>query len=360
MFLVRLVRRPSDTVPGHAGDRLERSRTVRSAAGPRRHAVTLPLALALGVLAVPLAAGGQPPGKVPRVGILRAGILPAGDLFMEPFRQGLRDLGYVEGQNILLEFRSAEGKPERFPALAADLVRSKVDIIVASGTAGIRAARKASTTIPIIMAVHGNPVEVGFVNSLARPGGNITGLSFMNPELSAKRVELLKELVPKLRRVVALWDPTTLRLNADVTSRAAQSLGLELEVIEARGRADFASAFAAARRQRAGAVIPLASPVFVSERRVLVDLAARHRLPAVYETREFVDEGGLVSYGAHYPDLFRRAAVYVDKILKGAKPADLPVEQPMRFELVINLKTAKTLGVTFPQSIFIRTDQVIQ
>ncbi len=318
------------------------------------------VAVAFGLLFAPLAAGGQPPGKVPRVGILRAGIQPVGDPFVEPFRQGLRDLGYVEGQNILLEYRSAEGKPERFPALAADLVRSKVDIIVASGTAAIRAAQEASTTIPIIMAVHGSPVEVGFVKSLARPGGNITGLSFMNPELSAKRVELLKELAPKLRRVVALWDPTTPRLNADDTGRAARSLGLHLEVIEARGRADFASAFAVARRQRAGAVIPLASPIFASERRVLVDLAAKHRLPAIYENREFVDEGGLVSYGAHYPDLFRRAAVYVDKILKGAKPADLPVEQPTRFELVVNQKTAKALGLTLPQTILIRADQVIQ
>ena len=321
--------------------------------------VVLIVALAFGGLAPLPLARAQPPGKIPRVGILRAGILPAGDPFIEPFRQGLRDLGYVEGQNILLEFRSAGGKPERFPALAADLVRLKVDIIVASGTAGIRAAREASTTIPIIMAVHGSPVEAGFVNSLARPGGNITGLSFVNAELSAKRVELLKELIPKVRRVVAFWDPTTPRLNADVTDRAARSLGLQLEVIEARGRADFAGAFAATGRQRAGAVIPLASPVFVSERRVLVDLAARHRLPAMYETREFVDEGGLASYGAHYPDLFRRAAVFVDKILKGAKPADLPVEQPTRFELVVNMKTAKALGLTIPPSILVRADQVI-
>ncbi len=317
------------------------------------------VAVAFGLLFAPLAAGGQPQGKIPRVGILRAGSL-VGDYFAEPFRQGLRELGYVEGQNILLEFRWAEGKPERFPALANDLVQSKVDIIMTSGTAGTRAAREASTTIPIIMAVVGNPVEDGLVNSLARPGGNITGLSMMNPELTAKRLELLKEMVPKLRRVVALQGPTSSRLIADVTSRAAQSLGLHLEVIEARGRADFASAFAAARRQRADAVIPLASPVFASERRVLVDLAAKHRLPAMYETREFVDEGGLASYGAHYPDLFRRAAVYVDKILKGAKPADLPVEQATRFEFVINLKTAKALGLTIPQSILIRADQVIQ
>ncbi len=266
----------------------------------------------------------------------------------------------MEGQNIHLEIRSAEGKPERFPALAADLVRSNVDIILTSGTTGTRAAREASTTIPIIMAIVGNPVEDGLVNSLARPGGNITGLSMMNPELTAKRVELLKELVPKLRRVVALWEPTSSRLTADITSRAARSLGLHLEVIEVRGRADFASAFAAARRQRAGAVIPLAHPVFVAERKVLVDLAAKHRLPAIYETREFVDEGGLVSYGPHYPDLFRRAAVFVDKILKGAKPADLPVEQPTRFELIVNQKTAKALGLTLPQSILIRAEQVIQ
>ena len=265
----------------------------------------------------------------------------------------------------MIEYRDAEGKPERLPALAAELVALKVDVIVAPNTAQALAAKQATRTLPIVFAFVADPVASGLVTSLARPGGNVTGLSSLTPELVGKRLELLTQAVPGVSRVAVLWQPGAqgertdkdMLKGADVAARA---LGVRLQFVEARGPADFDRAFSDMTRARAGALTVLGSTMFISERRRLVDLAAKNRLPAVYARREYVDAGGLMSYGPNLADLFRRAATYVDKILKGAKPADLPVEQPTKFELVINLKTAKALGLTIPQSLLGRADEVIQ
>jgi putative ABC transport system substrate-binding protein len=281
------------------------------------------------------------------------------------FRQGMRDLGYVEGRNFVLEFRDAEGKLERLPALAAELVALKVDVIMVGGTLAALAAKQATTTIPIVFASAVDPVADGLVTSLARPGGNVTGLSALAPELAGKRLELLKQAVPGVGRVAVLWQPggfgertvNDLRREADVAARA---LGVRLQFFEARGPDDFDRAFSDMANARASATTLLGGTMFLIERRRLVDLAAKNRLPAVYGLREYVDAGGLMSYGPNNADLFRRAATYVVKILKGAKPGDLPVEQPTKFELVINLKTAKALGITIPQSVLGRADEVIQ
>jgi len=285
----------------------------------------------------------------------------------EAFRQGLRDLGYVEGRNVVIEYRSAEGKYERFPALAAELVALKVDVIVAAGsTPAALAAKQATRTILIVFASAADPVASGLVTSLARPGGNVTGLSTVGSELVGKRLEQLKQAVPGVSRVAVLWQPQGVlgeRTRKDMLKEAdvaARALGVRLQFVEARGPADFDRAFSDMTRARAGALTVLGSPTFLNERRRLVDLAAKNRLPAVYTVREFVDAGGLMSYGPNLADLFRRAATYVDKILKGAKPADLPVEQPTKFELVINLKAAKALGLTIPQSLLGRADQVVE
>ncbi len=283
----------------------------------------------------------------------------------EAFRQGLRDLGYVEGRDIVIEFRSAEGKLERFPALAAELVALKVDVIVAANTSAALAAKQATTTVPIVFAGPTDPVTSGLVTSLARPGGNVTGLSNLVPELVGKWLELLKQAVSGVSRVAALWQPGGLgeRTEKDILTRAevaGRALGVRLQFVEARGPGDFDRAFSDMTKARAGALTVLPSGMFINERNRLVDLAAKNRLPAVYPWREFIDAGGLMAYGPNLPDLFRRAATYVDKILKGARPADLPVEQPTKFELVINMKTAKALGLTIPQSLLGRADQVIQ
>ena len=321
--------------------------------------------LASGLLAAPLAAEAQQAAKVPRIGYLSIN-LAGGPHMTEGFRQGLHDLGYVEGRNVVIEFRDAEGKLERLPALAAELVALKVDVIfVGGGTRVTLAAMQATKTIPIVFTGVGDPVESGLVTSLARPGGNVTGLSNLGPELVGKRLELLKQAVPGVDRVAVLWLPGALGertdkdmlTGADVASRA---LGLRLQFVEARGADEFVRAFSDMSSARAGALAVLPSNRFLRERIRLVDLAAEKRLPAVYTSREFVDAGGLMSYGANEPDLFRRAATYVDKILKGAKPADLPVEQPTKFELVINLKNAKDLGLTIPQSVLARANEVIQ
>jgi putative ABC transport system substrate-binding protein len=319
--------------------------------------------LAGGLLAAPLAAEAQQAAKVARIGWLaNTAALPH---LREAFLQGLRDLGYVEGRNVVIEYRNAEGKSDRLPALAAELVALKVDVIVAPPTVAALAAKHATKTIPIVFAGAADPVTDGLVTSLARPGGNVTGLSSLTPELVGKRLEQLTQAVPGVTRVAALWQPggagertdrDTLK-GADVAARA---LGVRLQVVDARGPEDFDRAFSDMTRARAGALTVLGSAMFNSERRRLVNLAAKHRLPAVYQWREFVDTGGLMSYGANLADLNRRAAVYVDKILKGAKPGDLPVEQPTKFELAINLKTAKALGLTIPQSVLGRADEVIQ
>jgi len=316
------------------------------------------------LLATPLAADGQQAAKVARIGHLSPN-LAAGPHLRDAFLQGLRDLGYVEGRNVVIEYRDAEGKLERLPALAAELVALKVDVILAEGgTLGPRVAMRATTTIPIVF-VAGDPVGSGLVTSLSRPGGNVTGLSNLAAEVVGKRLELLKQALPGVDRVAVLRQPLALgeRVATDMLRAAdvaARALGVQPQFIEARGPDEFARAFSAMTSARAGALTVLPSNMFVRERRRLVDLAAKNRLPAVYTSREFVDAGGLMSYGAHQPDLFRRAATYVDKILKGAKPGDLPIEQPTKFELVINLKTAKDLGLTIPPSVLARADDLIQ
>ncbi len=316
--------------------------------------------LALGIFAAPVAAQGQPPTKVLRIGYLTA--RSGGSHLDDAFRQGLRELGYTEGENIAILHRSSEGISERLPDLAAELVRLKADVIVAATTPAIHAAQQATRTIPIVMAVSHDPVETGFVASLARPGGNITGLSFQSPESSAKQLELLKGAVPRVSRVAVLWNapgPIGARMLTE-TGRAAQSLGVQLQSLEVRDSGDLGKAFQAATRRRAGALLVLAGPVLFTHRKRIVELAAESRLPAMYGITEYAKDGGLMAYAPNLLNMYRRAATFVDKILKGAKPADLPVEQPTRFELVINLKTAKALGLTIPPSILIRADHVIQ
>jgi putative ABC transport system substrate-binding protein len=317
-----------------------------------------------GLLAAPLSAEGQQAAKIARIGYLSPN-LAASPHLPEAFRQGLRNLGYVEGRNVVIEYRDAEGKPERLPALAAELVALKVDVIVAPGTPQALAARQATRTLPIVFATAADPVESGLVTSLARPAGNVTGLSILAPALVGKRLELLTQAVPGVSRVAVLWQPGghDERTDKDILKAAevaARALGVQLQVVEARGPADFDRAFSDMTRARAGALTVLTGIMFLNERRRLVDLTARNRVPAVYGGRDFVHAGGLLSYGPNLADLYRRAATYVDKILKGAKPGDLPVEQPTKFELVINLKTAKALGLTIPPALLQRADQVIE
>jgi ABC-type uncharacterized transport system substrate-binding protein len=306
-------------------------------------AVILTLSLALAPLAVEAQ---QATANVARIGMLADATSPH---LLEAFLQGLRDLGYVEGRNLVIEYRDAEGKPERLPALAAELVALKVDVIVAGNTPQTLAAKQATRTIPIVFSFALDPVTDGLVTSLARPGGNVTGLSFLAPELVGKRLELLTQAVPRVSRVAVLWQPggQAERTEKDLQTAAevaARALGVRLQFVEARGPADIDRAFSDMTRARAGALTVLGSAMLFNQRRRLVDLAAKNRLPAVYGLREYVDAGGLIAYGTNGADLFRRAATFVDKILKGAKPADLPVEQPTKFELVINLKTAKTFS----------------
>jgi putative ABC transport system substrate-binding protein len=312
--------------------------------------------LAGSLLAAPLAAEAQQPGKVYRLGVLSLGT--ASTPYQQAFREGLRELGYVEGQNLLVEFRGADGREAKLTELAADVVRLKPDVILATGSAATAAARKATASIPIV-AVTGDPVGSRFVSSLAHPGGNTTGLAILAPDMSTKWVELVKELVPRASRVAVLAEGQTGSGQLRAMEPAARRLGLQLLVHDVGALEDIEPAFKAAVRERADAVVPLSSPLFFEHRRI-VELAARHRLPAVYEHRQFTEAGGLVSYGPNISIIYRRAAVYVDKILKGAKPADLPVEQASTFELVINLKTAKALGLTIPQSLLARADEVIQ
>jgi len=281
---------------------------------------------------------------------------------IEAFRQGLRELGYVEGKTIGIEWRYAEGKADRLPGLAAELVRHKVDVIVTSGPAATRAAKQATVTISIVTAQDPDPVGNGLVASLARPGGNITGLSTLAPEMDGKRLELVKDIIPRLSRVAVLASSTTPG-NAQAlkeTELAAQALGVQLQFLDVLSPKTIETAFRAAAKGRADALLVLQSPVFVNERTQLAGLAVKSRLPTIYDRREFVDDGGLICYGTNFVDLSRRAATYVDKILKGAKPADLPVEQPTKFEFVINLKAAKRIGLTIPPNVLARADQVVK
>jgi ABC-type uncharacterized transport system substrate-binding protein len=326
--------------------------------------IGLAVVLVASLVLAPLALEAQQAAGIPRIGYLGTN-LAASPHLPEAFRQGLRDLGYVEGRNVVIEYRSAEGKLERFPTLAAELVALKVDVILATSTPAALAAKQATRTIPIVFAAVADSVASGLVTSLARPGGNVTGLSMLTSELVGKRLELLKQAVPGVSRVAVLWQPGDYgeRTEKDILKEAevtARALGVRLQVVEARGPQDFDSAFSDMARARAGALIVLGSTMFFTERRRLVDLAAKHRLPAVYSARDSVDAGGLMSYGANLADMFRRAATYVDRILKGAKPAELPIERPTKFELVINLKPAKALGLTIPGSVLLRADQVIE
>jgi putative ABC transport system substrate-binding protein len=322
------------------------------------------LIFALGVLLMPLAAEPQPGGQQPKGGHTIGLLAPSGTSphLWDAFRDGLGERGYTEGRNLTIHFRSAEGQPERLPSLAAELVSLKVDVIVTAGQPAIRAAMQATRTIPIVMAVSGDAVATGLVANLARPGGNLTGMSILAPDLSGKRLQILKEIVPPLSRVAMLWNPANQdsQINARATQSAAKELGLTIQSVEARESSQLEAAFTAMTDARAGGLFVLADPFTIGQRKRIVDLAARHKLPDVYFWKEFVEAGGLVSYGPSFVEMFRRAAVYVDRILKGANPAGLPVEQPIKFELAINLKTAKALGLTIPQSILVRADHIMQ
>ena len=313
-----------------------------------------------GALAVPLAAEAQKATKIPRIGVLLSNSQASHSTDIEGFRLGLRDRGYAEGRNIALEYRYGDGKLDRLPRLAAELVGLDVDLIVTSGTPPTRAAQRATTTVPIVMTLVSNPIRAGFVAGLAKPGGNITGMTSITAELSAKRLELLKDAFPSVSRVAILLDPEVIGTLQD-TRVGAEALGVKLLSLEVRGpNPDFEGAFRTATRERVGALLVASGPTTELHRKRIVDLAAKSRLPSMYGSSEFVKLGGLMCYAPNYPDLFRQAATYVDKILKGAKPADLPVQEPTKFDLVINLKTAKALGLTIPPSLLARADQVIE
>jgi putative ABC transport system substrate-binding protein len=311
-----------------------------------------------GLLAAPHAGEAQAPTKVPRIGFLVAQPTAISGPYLEAFRQGLRELGYVEGQNIAFESRSAEGKYERLPALAADLVRMNVDVVVTSAPPAATAAKQATSTIPIVFTSAIAPDASGLVVSLARPGGNVTGLALMGREVVGKHLELLKEVAPRVSRVAILQNPA--RPGLREVEGAARSLGLQLHVVQASTAAEIDAAFAEMRSQRPAGVLVLRDPFFFQRRTQIVALAAKSRLPAVYGFREDAEAGGLMAYAPNILQMWRRSATYVDKILKGAKPGDLPIEQPSKFELIINLKTAKALGLTIPPSLLARADQVIE
>jgi ABC-type uncharacterized transport system substrate-binding protein len=316
-----------------------------------------------GVLAAPLVAEEQPAGKVYRIGSLEFSVPdPARQALWNGFRQRMRELGYVEGQNVTFEPRWAHDDTDRLSKLAAELVDLKVDVIVTAGLISALAAKRATATIPIVMATGAHPVAVGLVANLSQPGGNVTGITTISRELIAKRLELLRLVAPRASRIAILWDGTSpaSRTAVDGTEEAAKRAGFTIHSVLARGSADIETAFATVVRSRVGGLNIVPSPMFFFNRKRLADLAMKHRLPTVVGLREYAEAGGLISYGVDNSDMFRGAAVYVDKILKGAKPADLPVEQPTKFEFVINLKTAKALGLTIPQTLLQRADQVIQ
>jgi len=327
-----------------------------------RWALALIGALTLSALVEPFPANAQPAPKVPRIGVLHAATPAAVSQNVEAFRQGLREHGYVEGQNVVVERRFGEARPERIAEAAAELVRLKVDVVVTSTDVAIAAIKRQTQTIPIVMASSTDPVGTGLVASLARPGGNVTGLSNISPELNAKRLELLREAVPGLSRVAIMWNPEVRGAVLDYkeTESAARSLRLQLQSVEVSRADDFDRAFSALTTGRAQALIVVPFPVAFTNRDQIASLAEKHRLPSMHGQREYADAGGLIAYGPNGADQWRRTATYVDKILKGAKPGDLPIEQPTKFELVINVKTAKALGLTIPPSLLRRADEVIQ
>jgi putative ABC transport system substrate-binding protein len=325
----------------------------------RRRLVVL---LMLAVVLVPAAAGAQAAGKIYRIGVLETTSTTGNAVNLAAFRQGLQEAGYVVGRNVVLEYRYAEGRPERFKELAAELVRLNVDVILTRGTPAVLAAKGATRTIPIVMAASGDPILSGIVPSLARPGGNVTGLSSITVEVNGKRLELLRALLPKLSRIAVLLNmdnPNNVLQRTEIES-VGRTLGIQAQILDLRKAEDIAPAFDAAMRHKAEAMVVVIEAITQANLGPIVQLAARHRLPAIYASREFVDGGGLVAYGVNYADLYRRAARYVDKIFKGAKPADLPIEQPTTFELLVNRKTAQALGLTIPQSVLMRADQVIE
>ena len=314
------------------------------------------------LFALCFSAEAQQPKKVPRIGFLGSASPSAISTRIEAFRQGLRELGYVEGKNIVIEYRWAEGKIERLPDLATELVRLQLEVIVTAGPSSTRPVKEATSTIPIVMAFDNDPVGSGFVTSLARPGGNITGLSTLAPEISGKQLALLKEIVPRLSRVAVLGNSTNPgnAQSLKETELAAGALKVQFQYLDVQDHKDIETTFQAATKGRAEAVLVLQNPVLTSHRKQLVDLTVKGRFPAIYDRGEFVEEGGLMTYAVSSTDLFRRAATYVDKILKGAKPADLPVEQPTKFEFVVNLKAAKQIGLTIPPNVLARADKVIR
>ncbi len=318
--------------------------------------------LAFSLLMALRAAEAQQAGKVYRIGVLER-ISPALNAAnFDAFRQGLQELGYVEGRNLVIEYRSADGRPERFPDLATELVHLNVDLILTRGTPATLAAKKATGTLPVVMAASGDPVGAGVVASLARPGGNVTGLSAVVADLMGKRLELLREVLPAVSQIAAILNMSNpaIVLEWKELEMAAQRLGVQLQLLDVRTPEDLERAFDASIRQHVGALVVGIDDLTQMHKRVIVELAAKHWLPAIYASREFVDAGGLITYGVSYPHLYHRAAGFVDKILRGAKPADLPIEQPMKFELVINLKTAQALGLTIPPIVLFRADEVIQ
>ena len=315
------------------------------------------------LFALCFSAEAQQPTKIPQIGFLFVSSLSSNSARIEAFHQGLRDLGYIEGKNIAIEWRSAEGRPDRVPALAAELARLKTDLIVTAGPAATRPAKDATVTIPIVMAQDTDPVGNGFVTSLARPGGNITGLSNLAPEIGGKQLEILKEIVPKLSRVALLGTSSTNPANAQQLreiERAAGAFKVQLQHLVVLSPKDIETAFRGATKGQADALLVQQGSIFNSHRTQIVKLAVKSRLPAIYSHSQYVIDGGLMTYGASLPDLDRRAATYVDKILKGSKPADLPVEQPTKFELIINLKAAKQIGLTIPPNVLARADKVIK
>jgi len=315
-----------------------------------------------GLLAAPLAAGAQEPGKVYRVGLLEVVPATSNATNLAAFRQGLKELGFAEGQNVVMEYRSADGRPERFPGLAEELLRVKIDVIVTRGTPAAIAAKQATGKIPIVMASSGDPLSTGLVASLAHPGGNVTGLSAIATDVEGKQLELIKEIVPRITRIGFLFNMSNPVRRAEwkEAESLAHSAGVQAKLIDVRRADDIDAALDGAIRERLGALAVGIDPVTQANRERIAQALIKRHLPSMSREREFVEAGGLMSYGVHYPDLYRRAGVYVGKILKGAKPADLPVEQPTKFELVINLKTAKALGLTIPPSLLARADQVIE
>jgi putative ABC transport system substrate-binding protein len=314
------------------------------------------------LFAVAIIAEAQQPTKVPRIGYLSSASPSAGSSRIEAFRQGLRELGYVEGKSLVVEWRYAEGKLDRLPALAAELVRLKVDIIVSASPPVTGAAKDATVTIPIVMAHDPDPVGNGFVASLARPGGNITGLASLAPELSGKRLELLREIIPRLARVAVLTystEPGYAQVLREI-ELAAGAFKVQLQLVDVLDPKDIETSFRTTTKGRADAILMMNSPVFIAHRKQVANLAVKNRLPAMYYSTEFVEDGGLMSNGVSFTDLYRRAPTYVDKLLKGAKPADLPVEQPKKFEFTINLKAAKQIGLTIPPNVLARADKVIR